>query len=134
MAFVVEILTSIEMDGDTDSMRVCEPAEYSWSPEAQTVFYDSETEDGRVHTCITVTPEYVDIERDSAEMPCLHLREGEKTERVIRTAYGDIPFVCTCERVLSRLDGHGGRVHLRYTLELGGGLSHNSVNIKISEI
>lgn len=133
MSFFAEIQTGIEIDGDTDEIRVSYPAEYRFSPEKQLIEYEEQAEDGIVHSRITVTKEAVDIERDSAAMPCLHLREGETTERSIETLYGSIPLTCRCERTLSKLDEHGGRIHLRYTLDIGGGESHNRVNIKVFE-
>ena len=133
MAFLAEILTKIEIDGDPDEIRVSYPAEYSFSPEKQLIEYQELTEDGIVHTKITVTADFVDIERDNAAMPCMHLREGETVCFNIETLFGSIPVTCRCERTLSKLDEHGGRIHLRYTLDMGGGESHNTVNIKISE-
>ncbi len=133
MPFKVEILTAIELDGDRDEIRADAPAEYRFSADKQIIEYNDMTEDGVVHTRITVSKDYIDIERDNAAMPCLHLREGEQTEMCIVTDYGEIPIECECERVLSRLDENGGRIHLRYSLDFCGGLSHYSVNIKISK-
>jgi len=124
----VEIITTVTIDGEGDTIETTCPALYVYTPDLQTIVYDQQEEYGVIHNTVKVS-ERVEIIREG--MMSLMLEKGRTVEDEYATPYGIIPLSYCATTIESAMDEKGGRLLLCYDMTIGGVQQFNSVTITV---
>lgn len=131
MDYIIDVHSVFEIEGQTDDVAISCPCQYDHTAELSTVLYDDYAEDGKcVNTSITFG-EGVDINRSGGIIMGLHLREGVTISDKYTTDFGVIIVDYTAEKLCHHFDEQGGTALLRYTIDLGGVVSKNTITITV---
>ncbi len=85
-------------------------------------------------TTLTVTPQKVVMERRGQLTSRLVFEPGLTHSCPYGTPYGQLELPVTTHRLKAALTAHGGTLALAYTLDAGGSLLENQLNLTIKEV
>lgn len=133
--FYIDIKTSFLIEDEEDALEMTCPAQYFYAENEQRIEYDEYGDDeSLVHTEITVWSEMVEIKRTGSISMHLCLQMGREWKHVYRAGGQLFDITCVPIQVDHNLGEHGGKMILQYTIELGGIVIKNSLDIVVRKV
>jgi len=134
MDYIAEVISTFETEDGEDSMTVCCPAMYRFTPERRIIRYDEYTDEGAcMHVRVVSTADGVDIIREGSRDLDLRLRLGQYFSREYNVGYGLIPLEYVARHIEDCLDPTGGTLTVKYKIDIGGVGSFNTVVINVKK-
>ncbi len=128
--YLADIAVNFIVNGESDSMELTCPTDYSYTPERQEIAYTEYVDDVPHATRVVVEDNRVDILRGG--LMDLHLSmDGSSVSDTYELEFGTIMVEYRAESIVPQLTEQGGSLSLRYTMDLGGELTRNSVEITV---
>ena len=129
MTVRLTITTQQRIDGECERTAFDTVGDLTLTGNTATLTYTEEDEDG-AKTAVTVrcTADEVTVERAGLARSLLRLRRGVRCECEYGTPYGTFS-VTTFTHTLQNALASAGRLDLDYTLEIGGGAVHNTLQL-----
>lgn len=124
-------------DEGTDQTELFTQGRYIQKGRSNYIVYD-ETETTGFEGCKTIVKveneERVVMRRTGKSPSHLIIQKGVRNLGVYGTAAGDIQIGIYADKIVNRLDEHGGRVYFKYQLDINSVfISENEVTINIKE-
>ena len=121
-------------DGETDTSELFTRGEFRQHKGEYFIDYDESEATGfdGSHVQLRINDKLVTMTRTGAAFSCLVFERGERHYCHYGTEYGDCMIGITTVGLDADLDENGGRVYIKYTLDVNAGLMlTNEITIKI---
>ena len=134
MTVRLHIVTRQEIDGDRDESAFETLGEMTLSGPTATIAYTEESEEGaKTAVTVTCTADEVAVQRVGLARSTLRMRRGARCDCEYGTPYGTFQ-VATHTHALRNALAVAGRLELDYTLTLGGGEVHNTLQLIVKPL